>query len=214
MDFNLASIEAADRYKLLNSVIIPRPIAWITSVDEAGVVNAAPFSWFNLMGVNPPIVTVGPQYRHNFKEGLKDTPRNIRSGGAFVINIANEELAEKMDRTSDFYPAGISEADDQNLGLAPSAMIGVPRIAAAPASIECRERTTMLIGNTWVIIADVLHLWIKDELIDPKRFHVDMDLMEVIGRGGAGRYIRTTDFFGIDDKNRTAGLLKAKNKGL
>lgn len=197
MDFNLASLEPANRYKLLNSIIIPRPIAWITSVDEKGIVNAAPFSWFNLMGIDPPIVTVGPQYRYNFKEGVKDTPRNIRSGGAFVINVVNEDLAETMDHTSAFYPPGVSEAEQQNLGLAPSAMISVPRIAEAPASIECREHTTMFIGNTRVIIGEALHLWIKDDLVDAERFYVNMDAMHLVGRGGGGRYIRTGDFFEI-----------------
>lgn len=197
MDFNLSSLEPANRYKLLNSIIIPRPIAWITSVDEKGNVNAAPFSWFNLMGIDPPIVTVGPQYRYNFREGVKDTPRNIRNGGAFVINIVNEELVEKMDRTSAFYPPGVSEAVEQNLQLAPSIIVSVPRIADAPASIECREHATMFIGNTRIVIGEALHLWIKDELVDLERFYVNMDSMCPVGRGGGGRYIRTGDFFEI-----------------
>ncbi len=197
MNFNLASLEPANRYKLLNSIIIPRPIAWITTVDENGTVNAAPFSWFNLIGIDPPIVTVGPQYRYNFKEGVKDTPRNIRSGGTFVINVVNEELAEKMDRTSASLPHDVSEVEEQNLKLAPSVTLSVPRIADAPAAIECREHTTMFIGNTRIIIGGALHLWIKDELVDPCRFFVNMDAMRLIGRGGARRYIRTGDFFEI-----------------
>lgn len=129
MNLNLASLESSNRYKLLNSIIIPRPIAWVTSVDEKGTVNAAPFSWFNLMGIDPPIVTVGPQYRFSFKEGVKDTPQNIRSGGAFVVNAVNEDLVENMDRTSAFFPPGVSEAEELDLELTPSIMISVPRIA-------------------------------------------------------------------------------------
>lgn len=195
MDFDLASLEPKNRYKLLNCVVIPRPIAWITSIDEQGIVNAAPFSYFNIMGIDPPIVTIGLQYRNDFREGIKDTPRNIRTNGTFVINITNEKLAEKMDRSSAFYPAGISEAEELDLKLAPSTTINVPRIAEVPASIECREHTTMFIGNTRVVIAEALHLWIQDELMDPKRLYVNMEAMKVIGRGGAGKYIHIKDLF-------------------
>lgn len=195
MDFDLGSLEPNNRYKLLGSIVVPRPIAWITSIDKNGIVNAAPFSYFNIMGTDPPIVTVGPQYRFNFREGVKDTPRNIRSEGAFVINIVNEKLAEKMDKTAAFYPAGVSETEELDLALAPSASIEVPRIAQAPASIECREHTTMFIGNTRVIIGEALHLWIRDELIDPERYYVNMKALHAVGRMGGGRYTRTRDIF-------------------
>lgn len=197
MDFDLDTLEPKNRYKLLNCIVIPRPIAWITSVNENGIVNAAPFSYFNIMGIDPPIVTVGPQYRNNFKDGIKDTPRNIRNNGDFVVNIVNEALAEKMDRTSAFFPAEVSEVEEMNLELAPSALIKVPRIADAPASIECREHTTMFIGNTCIVIGEVLHLWIKDELVDTERFYVNMEEMQVVGRVGAGKYIHTKGIFGI-----------------
>lgn len=197
MDFNLSSLEVMNRYKLLNSIVIPRPIAWITTVDGNGIVNAAPFSCFNLMGIDPPIVTVGPQYRYDFKKGIKDTPRNIRNSGFFVINVVNEKLVCKMDNTSTFYPAGVSEVQEQNIELAPSAVINVPRIAEAPASIECREYTTILIGNTRIIIGEALHLWIKDELVDPERFYVDMEAMQTVGRLGGGIYIRTSDILNL-----------------
>lgn len=195
MDFKLDFLKPTDRYKLLNGIVIPRPIAWITSVDEKGTVNAAPYSYFNIMGIDPPIVTVGPQYRNNFKDGVKDTPRNIRNNGSFVINIVNEELAEKMHNTSAFYPAGSSEIVEQGLALAPSVSINVPRIAQAPASIECREHTTMFIGNTRIVIGEALHLWIRDELVDSEQFHIDMEAMHVVGRMGGGKYIRTGDMF-------------------
>lgn len=195
MDFNLASLEPKNRYKLLNCVVIPRPIAWITSVNEEGIVNAAPFSYFNLMGIDPPIITLGLQYRNDFKEGIKDTPKNIRTNGTFVINIVNEKLARKMDLSSAFYPSRISETEELDVRLTSSAIVNVPRIAEAPASIECREHTTMFIGNTRVVIAEALHLWIQDELVDPEKFYVDMEAMQVIGRGGAGKYIHTKDLF-------------------
>lgn len=195
MDFKLDLLEPSDRYKLLNAIVIPRPIAWITSVDENDTVNAAPYSYFNIMGIDPPIVTVGPQYRNNFKNGVKDTPRNIRSNGSFVINIVNEELVEKMQNTSAFYPAAVSEAEEQDLALVPSVCIDVPRIAQAPASIECREHTTMFIGNTRIVIGEALHLWIRDEMVDLERFYVDMEAMHVVGRMGGGKYIRTGNMF-------------------
>jgi len=197
MDFDLSSLASSNRYKLLNSVVIPRPIAWITSIDEAGKVNAAPYSYFNLMGIDPPIVTIGPQYRYDFRDGIKDTPRNIRKSGTFVINIVNESLAKKMDNTSAFYPSGVSEVEDQNLALVPSVRVGVPRIADAPASLECREHTTQFIGNTRIIIGEVLHLWIEDELVDLNNYHINMRALQAVGRIGGGKYIRTRDIFDL-----------------
>jgi|SRR6185312_5121428 len=195
MDFNLSLLEPSERYRLLNSIVIPRPIAWITSLNKSGLVNAAPFSWFNLMGVDPPIITIGPQFRYDFKKGLKDTPQNIWTGRTFVINIVTEDLAEKMYRTSAFYPAGKSEVEELSLSLTPSAIIQVPRIAEAPASIECREYDTIFIGNTCVIIGEALHLWIKDELVDPERFYVNMEAMRIIGKGAGRSYVRTDNVF-------------------
>lgn len=201
MDFNLGLLDPGERYRLLNNLVIPRPIAWITSLNKAGIVNAAPFSWFNLMGVDPPIITIGPQYRYNFKKGIKDTPQNIWTGRTFVINIVNEKLAEKMYRTSGFYPADVSEAEELNLPLAPSEIIGVPRIAEAPASIECREYDTIFIGNTCIIIGEALHLWINDQLIDPERLHINFEAIRIIGKGGGSKYVRTDDVFDLKQED-------------
>lgn len=195
MDFKLSHVKPANRYKLLSSVIIPRPIAWITSVDPDGNVNAAPFSYFNIMGTDPPVVAVGPQYRNDFKEGIKDTPRNIRETGDFVINIVNEDLARQMDRTSAYYPTTVNELEKAGLQTAKSVEINAPRILQAPVSIECREHTTMFIGNTRVILAIALHLHINDELINPEKFYVDMEALKAVGRMGGGKYITTRDMF-------------------
>ncbi|HKJ33230.1 MAG TPA: flavin reductase family protein [Balneolales bacterium] len=195
MDIDLSSVEPTNRYKLLSSIIIPRPIAWITTINKEGHVNAAPYSYFNIMGTDPPVVAVGPQYRYDFREGLKDTPRNIRENGTFVINIVNEALAQKMDQTSGHYPCSVNELEEVDLDTAESVEIEAPRILQSPVSIECREHTTLFIGNTRVILGIALHLHINDDLIDQEHFYVDMEALKAVGRMGGGRYITTRDMF-------------------
>ena len=194
MQFDLRGLAPRDRYKLLVSVVVPRPIALVTSLGANGQVNAAPFSFFNVMGSDPPVVVLGVGNRE--PEEPKDTARNIRAAGEFVINIVDEAIAEKMNICAVDFPPGADELAAAGLTPAPSTQIEPPRIMESPVNLECRRHSILEIGATRVIVGEVVHLHIRDDLIDSSNFHVATERLEAIGRlHGAGWYARTTDRF-------------------
>ena len=194
MNFDLHDLAPRDRYKLLSGVVVPRPIAWATTLNEDGRVNAAPFSFFNLMGYDPPIVALAPSNRPDGTP--KDTAQNIRARHAFVVNVVDEKMAEHMNLTATAFPPGVDELDQAGLTTAPSMQIDVPRIAEAPASLECREVTTLEIGRTRIVLGEVLHLHVRDDLVDPARLYVHAERLHAVGRmHGGGWYTRTNELF-------------------
>lgn len=202
MDIDFGAITAYQRYKLMASLIVPRPIALVTTINAAGVVNAAPFSAFNYACVDPVLVTLGVANRPEARQlpsGMpvpKDTAQNIRARGEFVINVVNEELAEAMNICAIDFPSGVSEVAEAKLTTVPSSRVAVPRIAEAPASLECREVTTLEIGRSRLIVGEVLCAHIRDELVDLNGPYVKANQLHAIGRmNGAGNYVRTRDAF-------------------
>ena len=191
MTLTLSDLAARDRYKLLSALVVPRPIAWITTLNPDGTVNAAPYSFFNLMGSRPPVVAVGPDDGPG--GAPKDTARNVRQRGAFVVNVVSEAVAAAMHATSAAHAPGVSETDA--LGLATETPEGwaAPRIADAPAALACREHTTLFVGETRVLLGVVEHLWVRDGLVDADRWRVDQDALRPVGRLGGGLYTRTRD---------------------
>src|ERR1039457_1557015 len=141
MELDLEGKHADRAYAMLVSLVTPRPIAWVTTLDDKGVVNAAPFSFFNALGANPPIIGFCPGDRDDGTP--KDTARNIRSNHEFVVNLVDEALAEAMNRTSATLPFGTSELPGAGLTAAASSVVKPPRIAEAPASLECAEWGTL-----------------------------------------------------------------------
>src|SRR6202522_4241040 len=146
MNFDLEK-SPGDAYRLLVGLVAPRPIALITSMDENGMLNAAPFSAYNYLCADPPIVGVGVTNRPGERFVPKDTARNIRRTGEFVVNVVTEDLAEKMNITATDFPAGVDEVEMAALTTTPSQLVKVPRIAEAHAALECREYMTMEIGR-------------------------------------------------------------------
>ena len=200
MDLTLSDLPARDRYKLLSALVVPRPIAWVTTRNADGSVNAAPYSFFNLLGSRPPVVAIGPD---DAADGTpKDTPRNLRRTGAFVINVVSEAIAEAMHASSAGYPAGASETDALGLATAPLPGTDVPRIAEAPAALACREHTTLHIGETRVVLGVVEHLFVRDDLVDPERWRIDQAALRPVGRLGGGLYTRTRDAFDLGPRPR------------
>jgi flavin reductase (DIM6/NTAB) family NADH-FMN oxidoreductase RutF len=195
MQLTLADLSPAQRYHVLSSLVVPRPIAWLTTLNEDGSVNAAPFSYFNLMGENPPLVVLGIGRRRNGEP--KDTVRNLRRSREFVVNIVTEENAELMNLCGTDFPAEISEVRALGLATEPSVAVKPPRLAVAPAQLEGREMQTLLIGQNQLIIGELLVAHIRDEFIDPKTLRVDTGAMHIVGRlqGGGGGYARTRDTF-------------------
>lgn len=192
MDFALDALAPREGYKLLSALVVPRPIAWVTTRNEDGGVNLAPYSFFNLMGSDPPVVAIGPETPAD--RDVKDTPRNVRRTGRFVVNVVTEALAEAMHQSSGPWPPGTSEADALGLALADAPAGDVPRLADAPAALACREHTTLLIGNTRVMLGVVEGLYVRDDLVDADRHHIDQEALQPVGRLGGGLYTRVDAF--------------------
>jgi flavin reductase (DIM6/NTAB) family NADH-FMN oxidoreductase RutF len=204
MHFDLAKIAAADAYKLLVSTVVPRPIALATTVDRDGRVNAAPFSFFNAVSSVPPVVVLGISPGVNGGDGYKDTERNIRDTGEFVVNLIDEALAERMNICAVDFPDDIAELEMAGLTPVASAEIRPPRIARSPVSFECRRITGLSLGPRSVLeVGRVIHIHIRDDLVDPAKFYVATEKMRLIGRmHGRGWYARTSDLFLMDRLSR------------
>jgi len=185
----------ADRgYPLLASLVTPRPIALVTTISPDGKVNAAPFSFFNLLGAQPPILAVAPGDRDDGTP--KDTARNIRLSHEFVVNLVDEPLAEAMNRCAASLPYGQSELASAGLTAAASTVVRPPRIAEAPVSLECVEWGTLQIGGNRVIIGLVKRVHLRDELFDAEKQRVRGDRLFLIGRMASPHwYCRTCDRF-------------------
>ena len=194
MELDLEGKHAKRAYSILASLVTPRPIAWVTTLGPDGVVNAAPFSFFNLLGANPPILGFCPGDRDDGTP--KDTARNIRLSHEFVVNLVDEKTAEAMNRTAASLPYGLSELQSAGLTTAPSSMVKPPRIAESPASLECVEWGTLQIGGNRLVIGLVKRIQIRDELFDVQTGRVRSDRFQVIGRMASPHwYCRTQDRF-------------------
>jgi len=193
MDFDLTGPHADDAYRILSSLVTPRPIAWVTTLNEDGSINAAPFSHFNVVGDDPPMVMFCPSNRDDGTP--KDTALNCRRSGEFVVNFVDESLGAMMVRSSAPLPYGESEITREGLATLASSSIAVPRIALAPAALECKVHDIWEIGNNRLIIGLVQRVHVSDALIDPltQRIHY-----HPIGRmASPDWYCRTTDQFSM-----------------
>lgn len=193
MQFDPSHQSSADNYSLITSLVVPRPIAWITSLSPAGVPNLAPFSYFNVVGSEPPTVVVSFGQRSTGE--AKDTARNIQDTGAFVVNLVTEELLDAMNLSAADFPAEESEVSAAGLALAPGVRVDVPRLAAAQASLECRLHQVLPVGANQLVIAEVVLVHVADALLDPQGRVVDF---APIGRlGSPALYCRTGDRFDL-----------------
>jgi flavin reductase (DIM6/NTAB) family NADH-FMN oxidoreductase RutF len=200
--FDPAAMSKADAYKLLASVILPRPIAWVVTRDSAGRLNAAPFSFFNIVSSDPPLVAISFSAAPD-REG-KDTLANIRESGEFVVNMVPEELAEAMNVTATNAPRGTDETQLAGLDLAPSTLVKVPRIAGSPVALECRLFETIQPGGASVLmLGRIVYVHVRSSAFeDLQRLHIDPARMRLIGRmHGGGGYCTTRDVFQIARKN-------------
>ena len=196
MLFDLAEVTNQNAYKLLVATIGPRPIAWVTTQDVDGSLNAAPFSFFNAMSGNPPVVAIGIGGRG--PGDVKDTGGNIRRTGEFVVNLVSHKLAQQMNVTAIDFPKEVNELEQAGLSTAPSKRIKPPRIAEAPVAMECERLVIVEVGiDRAVILGRVVAIHVQDDcVLDPERCYIDTPKLDLIGRmHGAGWYARTTDRF-------------------
>ena len=200
MLFDFDKISPLNRYKLMTSTIVPRPIAWVVSMDAGGRLNAAPFSFFNALAGDPPIVGIGIGGRRDGDApgSWKDSGANIRATGQFVVNLCSYDLAEAMNITAIDFPKEVNELTEAGLTTATSKHIKVPRIAEAPVAFECERLVIVDVGNDRaVVLGKVLAIYVRDDcVLDKDRCYIDTPKLDLIGRmHGAGWYARTTDRF-------------------
>ena len=194
MELDLEGEHASRAYPILASLVTPRPIALVTTRSPEGLVNAAPFSFFNVLGASPPIVGFAPGDRDDGTP--KDTPRNIRLTREFVVNLVDEDIAEAMNRTAASLPYGVSELEHAGLTTLPCSTVKTPRIAEAPASLECVEWGTLQIGGNRLIIGLIKRVHVRDELFDREHLRIHTDRLRTIGRMSSPHwYCRTGDRF-------------------
>lgn len=181
MELDLAKLTGPERYKLLSSTVVPRPIALVSTRSANGVDNAAPYSFFNVFAENPPTVVLGLQLR---ADGVvKDTTRNIRDTGEFVVNLVDRSIAEAMNVCAIDFEEDASEFDLTGLTRLPCRGIEPMRIGEAPVSFECKRVVTLSVGRDRdLVVGEVLHMHVRDGLIDPQTLRIDLSKYQIIGR--------------------------------
>lgn len=194
--FDFAALGPRERYKLLIGAITPRPIALVTSVDAQGRVNAAPFSFFNVLSADPAILAIGVEFRAGGAQ--KDTGANIRATQAFTVNIVSMAMMEAMNVCAVPFEAGVDELAEAGLTAAPGLRVPCPRIAGSPAAFECRHHTTLLIGpSREIILGEIVQAHFRAGVVDPARYHVDAAALDSVGRMGGHGYATTRDLFDL-----------------
>jgi flavin reductase (DIM6/NTAB) family NADH-FMN oxidoreductase RutF len=201
MLYDPKNLDIQECYKLLIGSIVPRPIAWVSTIDNEGIVNVAPFSFFTGICKKPPMIgiTLLRPHEGSRKNRRKDTLMNIEATREFVINVVTEELGDQMNLTSSNFPTGTSELIEAGLTASPSAIVRPPCIAESPISLECRLYTILEFGEnpSNFIIGEVVQFHVKDELVE--NYRIDQKALRAIGRMGGPIYTRTQDTFAMED---------------
>ena len=196
VDFD--GITAYQRYKLMASLIVPRPIALVTTVGPTGVVNAAPFSMFNMVGEDPPILMISI---NRLKDGrLKDTAANILRSGEFVVHMSDEPMAQKMHDCGEAFPSDVSELAEVGLTPVPAHRVAPPRILEAPVAFECVLHEKLETDSRYVFIGRIVWLAARAGLIDTEAWRVNLRDYQPVARFGASFYTRTNERFSLSDK--------------
>lgn len=191
--FDFTELSARDRYKLMIGTIIPRPIALVTTVDEHGRYNAAPFSFFNCLSADPPILAIGVE--NNPDMSFKDTGHNIRMTEVFTVNIVSFDIAEAMHLCAAKFPRGVDELREAGLTALPGTKVASPYIREAPAAFECRRHVTLELGKSrQIIMGEILFAHYADGIVDD-RLHVDPAGIDAIARLGGDTCSTTRDRF-------------------
>lgn len=167
-------------YKILTALVTPRPIAWVSTLNQEGTVNVAPFSFFNVFGVNPPLVIFNCGNRP--EGGAKDTALNVEREQEFVVNLVDETVAEAMNQSAKALPYGESELELHTCTPAASVGVRTPRVAEAPVALECRLHRMELIGKNRLIYGIVGKVFVRDGLLDPDTRYLNQEAYRPIGR--------------------------------
>ncbi len=186
--FHSADLSGSEPYFLLTSLVVPRPIAWVSTVAADGTVNLAPHSYFNIMSSAPPIV-------HFTSTGVKDSLTNVRATGEFVVNIVTHDLVEEMNLTAVDFPPDVSELAYAELAATPSDVVAPPRVSRAKAALECRVRQITSMGNGNMVFGEVLRFHIDDDVWVDGR--VDPVALDPVCRLAGKHYARQGEVFAL-----------------
>jgi flavin reductase (DIM6/NTAB) family NADH-FMN oxidoreductase RutF len=194
--FDFAELTERQRYKLLIGTVIPRPIAFVTTIGRDGRANAGPFSFFNVLTHDPAIVAIGVENYADMR--FKDTSRNIRETEEFTVHICDDALVEKMEICAIKFGPEVDELREAGLTTVPGTMVRSPRIVEAPAALECRRYMTLEVGKAReIILGQVVGLYIRADAVDMDTLHIDQLKIDAVGRLGGHAYARTRDQFDI-----------------
>ncbi|HEY0607244.1 MAG TPA: flavin reductase family protein [Herpetosiphonaceae bacterium] len=194
MQIDPASLTEREIYKILIGAVVPRPIAWVSSIGAEGTPNLAPFSYFNIACTDPPMLLFCPQRRGDGSP--KDTLRNVQTTGEFVLHIVSEELAAAMNQTSAEYPYGTDELAATGLRAATSSLVAPPRVADAAVAFECRVEQIVHVGSERggeIVIGRVLQIHVRDDVY--RDGYIVLDALKPVARLAGNDYARVTDTF-------------------
>lgn len=204
--FDFEQLSARERYKLLIGTVVPRPIAWVTTVNPDGVINAAPYSFFNCLSADPPILALGIENHADMS--FKDTALNIRLTEEFTVNIVDYAHMDAMTTCAVAFPPEVDELTTAGLTAVAGDKVSCPRIGEAPVAFECRRHVSLAVGRAReIILGNVLAVHIREDIVDSERFHVDQKSLDAVGRMGGHGYTTTRDYFdkktlSVDEWNR------------
>ncbi|GAA0246727.1 flavin reductase family protein [Haladaptatus pallidirubidus] len=185
--------EVQSLYRTLAGAVVPRPIAWVGTRSQDGVDNLAPYSFFNVVSVAPPVVMFAPV---DGQDGLKDTPANVRETEEFVVNVVTEPLAEAMNRTSATLPHGESEFDHAGLDRAESTTVDAPRVAETPVAFECSLYEMVDIGASTMVLGEVEWVHVDDSVTTDGK--LDVEKIDAVGRLSGNLYATTRERFSLE----------------
>jgi flavin reductase (DIM6/NTAB) family NADH-FMN oxidoreductase RutF len=212
MNFKVDEVESRKIYPLLTGLVAPRPIAFVTSMNQDGKIDAAPFSSYNYLCSDPPILGFGVMNRPGDGAIPKTTEQNIRLTGEFVVNVVTDDIAEQMNMCSMVFPYGVDKLAAAGLDTVESAVVKVPRIKQAHAALECVEHMTLEIGNGRIVLGRVVSIYVEERFIDPEGPYILAEDLHAIGRmNGLGAYVKTEGAFLTIPRISYAEWLK--NKG-
>ena len=194
MQFDPQIVAPQSIYKLLIGCVVPRPIAWVSSLSDDAIPNLAPFSFFMAVCNNPPTLAFSSGRREDKK---KDTVRNIEYTQDFVVNLVDDALAEQMNLTSGEYPPAVDEFALTGLTAAPGIKVKAPRVAEAPISMECRVVQILPVGHGphSLVLGEIVYFHIRDDLYDPNTGRIDMHRLHPVGRLAGNLYTHVHDIF-------------------
>lgn len=197
VEFNPIDVPQRDLYKLLIGAVVPRPIAWVSTISPDGVPNLAPFSFFNGVASNPPSLVFSVSYRETTHQP-KDTLANLQASGDFVVNMVTEPLATAMNITAGEYPPEVDEFQRAGLTPIPSIQVSAPRVAESPVQFECRLNQIVPIGegpgSARLVIGTIVYIHIADAIYR-EPYKIDITAYQPIGRLAGSSYTRVNDLF-------------------